>query len=597
MTGQTNTALQALGRRRLIATAAGLAIPAFSGGVRAQSRGGPLREVPRNRTYILASTNDGPVLTNIGNANFYAPGVDLRNGMMFATEPLFWYNFFKGELIPWLAESYVYNDDFTELTIKIRVGAAWSDGHPFTARDVAFTYNMLVENGTGKRNLRQAVLFSDRVKQAEAVDDLTVRITFTRPDPRHLFAVTTNYFSYGPMWVPEHVWSEVDDKAGFTFFDLEKGWPLTTSAWKVVATSPTQIVCDRRDDWWGAKTGFRPLPAPERIITVPSISRDQIAQRAVANVIDISTDMQDVALLQEMMRRNPKITTFSGNKPPYGNLDWWPISLFFNGADPRWEDLRVRRAMGFALNVQQIVQVSSGGASDISRTPFPNFPPLLPVIRSFDDLVEKHRVGVYDPKEVEQLMAEAGYQRDAQKFWAKDGKRAGGDMHGLSIVNQIGPLVQQQLRRAGFDVTFYSQPDSTRIMANGQCPLVLSGHSGSSIFDPLATLEAFHSKNFAPVGSSSFFFARQRNTEYDALVEPIYRLKPGDPQIPAMVHKVMDKWYALVPEIPIQQYYHRVPMNQTYWTNWPGNENPYMPPAPNHVSTSVYIAHMVRPVD
>ena len=78
-------------------------------------------------------------------------------------------------------------------------------------------------------------------------------------------------------------------------------------------------------------------------------------------------------------------------------------------------------------------------------------------------------------------------------------------MHGLTIVNQIGPLVQQQLRRGGFDVTFYATPDSNRIMANGQCPLVLSGHSGSSIFDPLATLEAYHSKNFVPVGSTSFF--------------------------------------------------------------------------------------------
>jgi peptide/nickel transport system substrate-binding protein len=595
MATQIRAPFGAMGRRVLLTTAAaGLLTP--GGAARAQSRGGPLREVPRNRTYIVASTNDGPVLTNVGNANFYGPGVDLRNGMMYATEPLFWYNFFRDELIPWLAESYAYNDDYTVLTIKIRRGAAWSDGHPFTARDVAFTYNMLIENGHGVRNMRQAPLFADRAVRAEAVDDLTARITLTRPDPRHLFAVTVNYFAYGPMWVPEHIWSKVEDKAGFTFLDLEKGWPLTTSAWQVVATSPTQIVCDRRDDWWGAKTGFRPLPAPERIIVVPSISRDHIAQMAVSNTIDISTDMQDVELLKEMMQRNPKLTTFSGNKPPYGNLDWWPISLFFNSTDQRWNDVRVRRAMGYALNVKQIVDVASGGASDISLTPFPNFPPLLPVIKSFEDIIAKNRVGVYDPAASERLMTEAGYQRDAQKFWVKDGKRAGGDMHGISIVNQIGPLVQQQLRRGGFDVTFFSTPDSTRIMANGQCPLVLSGHAGSSIFDPLATLEAFHSKNFAPMGTFSFYYARQRNPDYDALVDAIYQLRPGDPAIPPLVRRAMEAWYALVPEIPVQQYYHRVPMNQTYWTNWPGTENPYIPPAPNHVSTSVYVAHMVRPV-
>lgn len=584
----------ALGRRTFLAGAA--AISGMGSQALAQVSGGPLKEVPRNRTYIVSSSIGGPVLTNVSNANFYAAGVDLRNGLMFATEPLFFYNFFKDEHIPWLAESYQYNDDFTAVTIKLRRGAEWSDGRPFTARDVAFTYNMLIENGRGARNMRLAAMYADRVKQAEVIDDLTARIVFTRADPRHIFAVTTSYFAFGPMWVPEHVWSTVEDKAGFTFFDIDKGWPLTTAAWRVVNTAPNQVVCDRREDWWGAKTGFRKLPAPERIITVPSISRDNIAQQVVANTIDISADIQDVSLLQEIMRRNPKVTTFSGDKPPFGNLDWWPISLFFNSTDERWNDVRVRRAMGYAMNTQQIVDVSSGGNSDVSRTPFPNFPPLLPYIDSFKDVVEKNRVGVYDLAASERLMTEAGYERDSQKFWVKDGKRAGGDIHGINIVNQIGPLVQQQLRRGGFDVTFYSTPDSSRLINNGLTPLVLSGHSGSSIFDPLSTLEAFHSKNFTPVGSQTFYFARMRNAEFDAAVDQIYGLKPGDPAILPLVRKAMEIWYALVPEIPIQQYYHRLPMNRTYWTNWPGTENPYMPPAPNHVTTSSYIAHMVQPV-
>lgn len=579
-----------LRRRTLLA---GAAAASLMPGVTFAQAGLP--QVARNRTYIVAATGDGPVLTNVNNANFYAPGVDLRNGFMFATEPLFWFNMFKNEHISWLAEGYSYNADFTEMTIKVRKGAEWSDGHPFTARDVAFTYNMLIENGQTKKNMRTAILFADRVKRAEIVDDLTVRVILTRPDPRHVFAVTTSYFSYGPVWIAEHVWSKVEDKAAFTNFDPEKGWPLTTAAWKVVATSPTQIVCDRRADWWGAKTGFRKLPAPERIITVPSVSRDRIAQMAVSNAIDISTDMQDVGLLKEIMQRNPKITTFTGDKPPMGNLDWWPISLFFNSTDSRWDDVRVRRAMGYALNTKQIVDVSSGGASEVSLTPFPNFPPLVEYIKGFQDVIEKNRVGVFDAAESEKLMLAAGYQRDSQRFWAKDGKRAGGEIHGISIVNQIGPLVQQQLRRAGFEVTFYSTPDSSRIIANGQCPLVLSGHSGSSIFDPLATLETFHSKNFSPVGSQTFFFARQRNAEYDAVVDKIGLLQPGDPKIGPLVREAMAIWYALVPEIPIQQYYHRLPMNQTYWKNWPSDANPYMPPAPNHVTTSAYIAHMIEP--
>ena len=63
----------------------------------------PLKQVPRNRTYIVASSNDGPMFTNFQNANYYSTAVDLRNGLMYAYEPLFLYDFFRDEHIPWLA--------------------------------------------------------------------------------------------------------------------------------------------------------------------------------------------------------------------------------------------------------------------------------------------------------------------------------------------------------------------------------------------------------------------------------------------------------------------------------------------------------------
>ena len=55
----------------------------------------------------------------------------------------------------------------------------------------------------------------------------------------------------------------------------------------------------------------------------------------------------------------------------------------------------------------------------------------------------------------------------------------------------------------------------------------------------MATLEAYHSKNFVPVGSTSFFFARQRNKDYDAVVDQIYTLKPGDLAILPLVHQLV----------------------------------------------------------
>ncbi len=45
---------------------------------------------------------------------------------------------------PWLAESYEYNDDYTEMTLFMRKGAKWADGEALDAHDVAFTYNTLI---------------------------------------------------------------------------------------------------------------------------------------------------------------------------------------------------------------------------------------------------------------------------------------------------------------------------------------------------------------------------------------------------------------------------------------------------------------------
>ena len=58
-------------------------------------------------------------------------------------EPLLIFNPLTGDYVPWLAESYRFSDDRMRLEFKIRRGVTWSDGKPFTARDVAFTFELL----------------------------------------------------------------------------------------------------------------------------------------------------------------------------------------------------------------------------------------------------------------------------------------------------------------------------------------------------------------------------------------------------------------------------------------------------------------------
>ena len=80
--------------------------------------------------------------------NIYAPGVSRSNlGIHQVIYEYFFYNNLQtGEFIPWLAENYQYNDDYSTISVKLRGGVTWNDGEAFTAEDVAFTYRLLKAN-------------------------------------------------------------------------------------------------------------------------------------------------------------------------------------------------------------------------------------------------------------------------------------------------------------------------------------------------------------------------------------------------------------------------------------------------------------------
>ena len=81
------------------------------------------------------------------NLNVYAGADRSRSGIhQLVYEYFFYENLQTGEYIPWLAEGYEYNDDFTAITVNLRDGVEWSDGEPFTADDVVFTYDTLLAN-------------------------------------------------------------------------------------------------------------------------------------------------------------------------------------------------------------------------------------------------------------------------------------------------------------------------------------------------------------------------------------------------------------------------------------------------------------------
>ncbi|MEL6959608.1 MAG: ABC transporter substrate-binding protein, partial [Pseudomonadota bacterium] len=90
-----------------------------------------------------------------------------------------------GELVPWLAaeiptvENGGVSEDLTSITWTLKEGVMWSDGTPLTANDAVFTWQYCTAEGGGCAQ----VSYFDGVESVEAVDDLTVKITFDAPKP------------------------------------------------------------------------------------------------------------------------------------------------------------------------------------------------------------------------------------------------------------------------------------------------------------------------------------------------------------------------------------------------------------------------------
>ena len=534
-----------------------------------------LRDIPRERTLIVMFGGNAGQFPDVGLGNPYLAGIATAGWRLVygAMEPLFYYGVFTGEVIPWLATGYEYNEDFTELTIFTREGAEWSDGEPFDAHDIVFTINMLVEYSPLLRNSSE---LSAWVQAAEVIDDHTCRIVFNEPRPRFWFTHLCAKFGTGIWWVPEHIFKDVEDVTTFLYYDPEQGWPVHTGPYEVVDWRPEQQIIDRRDSWWGAKIGFAELPEVERIINLPWSSEERAAHLVVRGEIDSCLDLR-ASTIKTVLDSAPHVITHTHRDAPYGYIDWWPTSIWFNCDEAPYDDKNVRWAVSYAIDREQLIDVAMEGSGIATELPFPYFEPLMPYIEATRPLLEQYPTNEYSLEKCAERMTTAGYTQDNSGFWSKDGERLVTTLDGWAVFNDIGPVIAEQLRRAGFEAEYSTPADIATRSSSGAAKTWLAGHGGS-IRDPFPTLDMYTSKYYRPTGEPAQFASRWRNAEYDAILDEMAAVAPSpdDPNYMDLYLRAIEIWLDNLVDCPIQQWLHRIPMNTTYWTNWPDRDNPYI---------------------
>jgi peptide/nickel transport system substrate-binding protein len=284
-----------------------------------------------------------------------------------------------------LAESWDVNEDATVYTFHLRDGVTWSDGEPFTANDVMFSYELYMNEATGSPRVSD---FSAKIESMEVVDDQT--ITFNLVETYVDFAVDIMVFGI----IAEHVWADVDPAV----ISQDPGATGTDPA-RVVGTGPFMfqewIIEDHvtlvpNENYWNG--------APYLDEFIFKVVPDQAAGVAQLQTgeIDYFEGVPESSLAEFEGSSDVTIVdyptlsfTFYGT-----NLDETKTTLF--------QDPEVRQAMLYALDREAMIESIRFGYGEVALG-------TMPVLSWAYNPEGIELTYPYDPEMAVQLLEEAGW--------------------------------------------------------------------------------------------------------------------------------------------------------------------------------------------
>ena len=319
--------------------------------------------------------------------------------------------------VPDLAESWS-SPDAKVWTFKLRRDVKWHDGRPFTAEDVKFTFDAMLDPKVNKTNIGTLVT----LKRTDVVDPYTVRLTFDEP-----LASLPVGLGWLIFILPKHLLAGTDLNKPTEFLKN----PIGTGPFKFaefVAGSHTTVVPN--PDYFGEKAKIDAVIFKQ----IPDLNT-QVAQ-VLTGELDIAfPEVQQLDALKNAANIEIKYMT--------------PIQYFFiglNNRNPLFADKRVRQALAYAVDRQAILESVVQGKAILATGP------IHPAIKwAYNPEVKKYP---YDANKAKELLAEAGWKPGAGGVLNKDGKPFSFTItstSGNATRQQINVALQQFYRRVGVE--------------------------------------------------------------------------------------------------------------------------------------------------
>jgi peptide/nickel transport system substrate-binding protein len=323
------------------------------------------------------------------------------------------------EIIPLLAESWEVSEDKLTFTFHLRRGVKWHDGYPFTAHDVVFSYEKIMDPEVDAPHLR--AYYKD-IKSIEAIDDYTVRCSYSKP---YFLALE---FCGGIPIVPKHVF----EKGDFNTNPAGRA-PIGTGPYRFVKwNTGEEIILDRNEDYWGKKPYIKGIVF--KIISDPTVAL-QVLKREEIDLTGLTPIQWARQTSSQRFKKNfRKLSYFT---PNYSYIGW-------NTRRPFFSDKRVRRAMTHLVNRELILEKILYNLGEIVTNPFYIYSP------EYDHSIKPYP---YDPVEAKKLLDEAGWvDHDGDGIRDKDGVKFEFEFlipSGSITAEQIATILEEELKKVG----------------------------------------------------------------------------------------------------------------------------------------------------
>jgi peptide/nickel transport system substrate-binding protein len=456
----------------------------------------------------------------------------------------------NAKVTPWLASSYAWSNNNKTLTFTIRSGVKWTDGQPFSAADVAYTFNLIKKDPSLDLNAVWSVLSS--VKQ---VGSNQVVFNFSTS------AVPYFYYVAGQVpIVPQHIWSKLKNP---TTDPIAK--PIGTGGYLMSKCTGQNIQWTANPHYW--QKGL----AQVKVVNMPAFLSNNTANEYLAT-----------GQSQWGSQFIPNIKSYYVAKKA-GNTYWFPpvanVVLFPNLTVTPLNDVAVRQAISYGIDRASVSKIGEYGYEPpASQTGI-----VSPTFSSWSSSAAVATAGKsYDPAKAESILKADGYKKDSSGIFAKNGKELA-----LTVITNGGysdwvatmQVVSNELAKVGIKLTV-SGVAANNFYADvyaGKYQLAYNAESGGPA--PFYELRQWlYSKNSAPIGTAaSSNWERFKSPAVDALLNQ-YAATTSSATQHTIVNKLQMIMVQQLPVIPLLEEVDWFQYNTKAFSGFPTPSNQYAQP-------------------